>query len=136
MPYQSASSLLVVIGAFNAVAGLLWGIDHLHKGVRHKDRIVVAFSWQTVYLYPVYRTFKSEFNSFVLVSETHNSSSFVANNRTLFAFFPFLLYPPAYRRNYALSEEISSRLPSRNATSASTPTPITCQGNKTQLLSR
>lgn len=59
MPYQSVSSLLVVVGAFNAVAGLLWGIDHLHKGVRHKDRIVVAFSWQTVYLYPVYRTLRA-----------------------------------------------------------------------------
>lgn len=35
MPYQSASSLLVVIGAFNAAAGLLWGIDHLHKGVSY-----------------------------------------------------------------------------------------------------
>jgi hypothetical protein len=36
MPYASASSLLIVIGAFNAAAGLLWTIDHVHKGVSSK----------------------------------------------------------------------------------------------------
>ena len=34
MPYQSASSLVVVVGAFNVVAGLLYGVDLLTKGVR------------------------------------------------------------------------------------------------------
>lgn len=38
MPYQSASSLLVIIGAFNAIGALCWGVDRLYYGVRQAWR--------------------------------------------------------------------------------------------------
>jgi len=46
MPYQSVSSLLVVIAAFNAAAGLLWGVDYLHKGVsKHIMVLLLILIW-------------------------------------------------------------------------------------------
>ena len=44
MPYASASPLLVVVVAFNALAGLLWTVDHAHKGV---SSVMVGSTYQT-----------------------------------------------------------------------------------------
>jgi hypothetical protein len=38
MPWQTVPSLIIIGGAFNVVAGLLWGLDRLYYG-----RVSVVF---------------------------------------------------------------------------------------------
>lgn len=32
MPWQAAPSLIIIIGAFNVAAGLVWSVDRLYYG--------------------------------------------------------------------------------------------------------
>eukprot|EP00581_Thalassiosira_minuscula_P018397 CAMPEP_0183724142 /NCGR_PEP_ID=MMETSP0737-20130205/17439_1 /TAXON_ID=385413 /ORGANISM="Thalassiosira miniscula, Strain CCMP1093" /LENGTH=63 /DNA_ID=CAMNT_0025954645 /DNA_START=72 /DNA_END=263 /DNA_ORIENTATION=- len=34
MPWQAAPSLLIIVGAFNVAAGLVWSVDRLQHGKR------------------------------------------------------------------------------------------------------
>eukprot|EP00562_Extubocellulus_spinifer_P034581 CAMPEP_0178683588 /NCGR_PEP_ID=MMETSP0699-20121125/2387_1 /TAXON_ID=265572 /ORGANISM="Extubocellulus spinifer, Strain CCMP396" /LENGTH=65 /DNA_ID=CAMNT_0020328199 /DNA_START=30 /DNA_END=227 /DNA_ORIENTATION=+ len=43
MPWQSAPSLLIIIGAFNVAAGAVWGIQRIAYG---KDREILRDQWK------------------------------------------------------------------------------------------
>eukprot|EP00521_Asterionellopsis_glacialis_P001386 CAMPEP_0195258720 /NCGR_PEP_ID=MMETSP0706-20130129/7555_1 /TAXON_ID=33640 /ORGANISM="Asterionellopsis glacialis, Strain CCMP134" /LENGTH=69 /DNA_ID=CAMNT_0040312119 /DNA_START=58 /DNA_END=267 /DNA_ORIENTATION=- len=42
MPWQAAPSFIIIMGAFNVTAGLMWGIQRLSYG---KDRAILRDEW-------------------------------------------------------------------------------------------
>jgi hypothetical protein len=43
MPWQTVPSLLIIVGAFNAAAGLIYTVDYLHNG---KKREIGRDQWK------------------------------------------------------------------------------------------
>jgi len=42
MPWQAAPSLIIIMGAFNVAAGLIWSVDRLYYG---KVRILFIYCY-------------------------------------------------------------------------------------------
>jgi len=45
MPWQAAPPLLIIVGAFNVAAGLIWSVDRLYYGKRGRTIGHNQWSW-------------------------------------------------------------------------------------------
>ncbi|KAL3822626.1 hypothetical protein ACHAXA_006411 [Cyclostephanos tholiformis] len=48
MPWQAAPSLLIIIGAFNVAAGLIWSVDRAYYGKRTGESVNVKKRGRTI----------------------------------------------------------------------------------------